>query len=154
MNVSIIKATTDHVNDICRICSEGWRQTVQDAYSEEYQKKNVEYWYNPKKIHEDIIKGSYTHVAIVNQEVVGTIGGTMTSPSVSEIYVFYVDQAYRYKGIGSKLLDTFTWEHIKNSATKQYVSVEEGNELGIPFYQSHGFKQNNVSKRYWRPLNQ
>lgn len=77
----------------------------------------------------------------------------MTRPSVSEIYVFYVDQAYRYKGIGSKLLDAFMREHIKNGATLQYVSVEEGNELGIPFYQSHGFKQNSESKRYWRPLN-
>src|SRR5699024_1393831 len=116
------------------------------------QKKNVEYWYNLKKVHEDIVKGSYSHVATVDQKVVGTIGGAITDPGVSEIFVFYVDELYRYKGIGSKLLEKFTKEQKSRGATKQYVSVEEENELGIPFYTSHGFTQTGENKRYWRLL--
>lgn len=51
MNVSIIKATTNHVKAICIICSAGWLQRVQGVYSDEHGKKNIEYWYNPKKVH-------------------------------------------------------------------------------------------------------
>ncbi|MCG5103371.1 GNAT family N-acetyltransferase [Oceanobacillus alkalisoli] len=75
------------------------------------------------------MKGTYTHVALVNGKVVGTIGGGMTGPDVSEIYVFYVDDNYRYKGIGAKLLKAFTKKHIERGAKKQYVSVQEGNDL-------------------------
>lgn len=84
-------------------------------------------------------------------EVVGTIGGVLTDGRLSEIYVFYVDAAYRYQGIGKKLLDTFTLEHVKQGATKQVVSVEKGNTLGIPFYEARGFRLGE-NKRYWRIL--
>ncbi|SET64220.1 Acetyltransferase (GNAT) family protein [Oceanobacillus limi] len=98
------------------------------------------------------MKGTYTHVAIADDKVVGTIGGTISEPDISEIYVFYIDESYRYKGIGTKLLNAFTTEHIKKGATEQYVSVQEGNKLGIPFYESRGFKQSDEDKRYWRKL--
>ncbi|MDY0406447.1 GNAT family N-acetyltransferase [Virgibacillus sp. 179-BFC.A HS] len=152
MNISIIKATTEHAKEISRICSTGWRQTVEGFYSEEYQIKNIEYWYNHKRVVEDIVKVIYTHVAMVDKEVAGTIGGTITEPGVSEIFVFYVDDVYRYKGIGTELLDAFTKEHIKKGATEQYVSVQEGNELGIPFYKSRGFQQKEQKKRFWRQI--
>ncbi|WP_096187335.1 GNAT family N-acetyltransferase [Evansella halocellulosilytica] len=149
MNISISKASSEHTKEISRICSVGWRQTVQSFYSEKYQIKIVEYWYNHNRVHEDITKGIYTHVAKVDERVVGTIGGIMTELTVSEIYVFYVDEAYRYKGIG---IDAFTKEHIKKGAIEQYVSVQEGNRLGIPFYESCGFQQNHQTKRHWRTI--
>lgn len=151
MNISIIKATTEHVKEISRICSIGWRQTVEGFYTEEYQIKNVEFWYNHKRVAEDIVKGTYTHVALVDGRVAGTIGGTITEPGVSEIFVFYVDDVYRYKGIGRTLLDAFTKEHLKQGATEQ-LSVQEGNELGIPFYKSRGFQQKEQNKRFWRRI--
>ncbi|MCM3741578.1 GNAT family N-acetyltransferase [Oceanobacillus luteolus] len=153
MNISIIKPTTEHAKEISRICSVGWRQTVEGYYSEEYQIKNIEYWYNHERVVEDITKGAYTHVAMVDKKVAGTIGGAVTEPGVSEIFVFYVDDVYRYKGIGTKLLDAFTKEHMKKGATEQYVSVQEGNELGIPFYKSRGFQQRKEdNKRFWRRI--
>lgn len=152
INISIIKATAEHAKEISRICSIGWQQTVQGIYSEEYQSQNAEYWYNYKRVNDDIHKGIYTHVAIVDEKVAGTIGGIITQPGISEIYVFYVDDMYRYKGLGTKLLDAFTEEHIKKGVTEQYVSVQEGNELGIPFYESRGFLQKGPNKRYWRQI--
>ena len=152
MNISIIKAAPEHTEEISRICSIGWRQTVQSIYDEEYQNKNVEHWYNHERVHDDIVKGTYTHVALVDGKVVGTIGGVMTGPDVSEIYVFYVDDNYRYKGIGAKLLKAFTKKHMERGAKKQYVSVQEGNELGIPFYKARGFRQQDQKGRYWRRI--
>ncbi|WP_010095328.1 GNAT family N-acetyltransferase [Ornithinibacillus scapharcae] len=152
MKISIIKPNAKHTNDISRICATGWRQTVQGVHSEAYQLKNVEYWYNHKRVLEDIEKGTYTHVALVDDKVAGTIGGIMTAPNISEIYVFYVDEVFRYKGIGTKLLHEFTNIHINCGATEQVVSVEEGNTLGIPFYLSHGFRQREQDKRYWRKI--
>ncbi|WP_124219552.1 GNAT family N-acetyltransferase [Aquisalibacillus elongatus] len=152
MNVSIVKAAPEHTEDISRICSLGWRQTVQRIYSEEYQIKNVEHWYNHKRVHEDIVNGIYTHVAIVDEQVAGTIGGIVSKLGTSEIYVFYVDDAYRYSGIGTKLLEAFTKEHIKKGATEQYASVQEGNKLGIPFYKSRGFKQKGEDQRFYREI--
>lgn len=152
MKVSIKQASPEHTEEISRICSVGWRQTVQGIYSEEYQQKNVEHWYNHKRVHEDIVKGVYTHVALVGDRVVGTIGGMMTEPTISEIYVFYIDKQYRYQGIGTKLLEAFTEEHVRKGAIEQYVSVQEGNKYGIPFYESKGFRQRDDNNRYWRNL--
>lgn len=111
---------------------------MQGKYSEQYQDENVKHWYNVGRVREDIEKGVYTHVAIAD--------GT------SEIYVFYMDEKYRYQGIGSKLLERFTDVHVKAGATDQYASVEKDNELGIPFYTSRGFQQHEINKRYWRKI--
>ena len=128
----LAKASVEHTKEISRTRSTAWRQTVQGMYSEEYQAKKLEYWYNHKRVRDEIVRGVYTHVAIVDDKVVGTIGGVMSAPEVSEIFVFYVDEAFRYVGIGTQLLDTFTAEDIKKVATEQYVSVEDGNKLGLP----------------------
>lgn len=151
MNISIIKSGTEHAGDVSRICAEGWRQTVQGIYSEEEQDENVAYWYNFKKVTDDISDGIYTHVALVDGEVAGTIGGVMTNINSSEIYVFYIDEEFRYQGIGKKLLEAFTEEHMDNGATDQYASVQEGNDLGIPFYKARGFQQLEPGK-YWRKM--
>ncbi|WP_156857444.1 GNAT family N-acetyltransferase [Oceanobacillus sp. AG] len=112
----------------------------------------LQHWYNHERVLEDIVQGAYTHVALVDGEVAGTIGGVMTGPSVSEIYVFYVDENYRYQGIGARLLEAFTMEHVEKGAREQYVSVEEGNKLGIPFYKARGFRQLDQKGRYLRRI--
>ncbi len=164
VDVSIIKANPEHTEDISRICANGWKQTVKDFLSEEYQKETVAFWYNHKRVEADILAGAYTHVALVDGKVVGTIGGVINEAKESLIYVFYVDEKYRYKGIGGKLLDVFTENHLKLGATIQLVSVHEGNDLGIPFYESKGFqiKEQNTKYtkkgervstfRYWRNI--
>src|SRR5699024_3464250 len=152
MNISIIQAAPEHAKDIARICSTGWRQTVQGKYSEAYQTQNVQYWYNHKRVLEDMDKGIYTYVAIAGQIIAGTIGGVVTNQGVSDIYVYYVDDEHRYKGIGTKLLQALTKNHLERGATDQCASVEEGNKLGIPFYEARGFRRKSQSKRYWRPI--
>nr|WP_245732844.1 GNAT family N-acetyltransferase [Salinibacillus kushneri] len=146
------------------MCARGWRQTVENKFSEEYKQKTVEYWYNHKKVEDDIKSGTYTHIALADSKVVGVIGGGKTGPELGEVFVFYVDEHYRYKGIGKKLLEAITKEQLKWGIKRQWVSVQEDNQLGIPFYEARGFTfekkkttqtetgEKQISLRYWRAI--
>lgn len=140
MEISIIKPDASHAEAISKICSAGWRQTVEGKLSEEHQLKNIAFWYNTERLKHDIEQGSYSHIALAGSEVAGVIGGGMTAPKVGEVFVFYMDESYRYQGIGRKLLDALTKLQIEKGATDQWVSVQEGNQRGIPFYEARGFK--------------
>lgn len=139
MDVAIIKPQTKHAEAIAAICAAGWRQTVEGVLSKAYQQQNVEFWYNIERVSNDILKGAYTHVALIDSEVAGVIGGGMTGPGMSEIFMFYVDERYRYQGVGRRLLEALTQEQMNQGASKQWVSVQEGNQLGIPFYEARAF---------------
>ena len=55
MNISIIKPDIKHTEGITEVCSTGWKQTVEGTLSEEYQKKNVDFWYNHDRVYNDIM---------------------------------------------------------------------------------------------------
>ncbi|SEN97502.1 Ribosomal protein S18 acetylase RimI [Mesobacillus persicus] len=164
MNITIVKPDLKHAEAIATICSTGWKQTVEGLLSDEYQKKNVEFWYNLDRVCKDITSGAYSHVALVNSEVVGVIGGGMTGPHVGEVFVLYVDESYRYRGIGRRLLEALSQQQLVQGATEQWVSVQKGNQRGIPFYEARKFvfheekttwtetNEKQVSLRYSRPL--
>ncbi|SFD60179.1 Ribosomal protein S18 acetylase RimI [Lentibacillus persicus] len=139
MNISIIKPKTEHAEAIAAICAAGWRQTVEGKLSEEYQKRNVSFWYNHERVTNDINRGAYTHAARIDSALAGVIGGGMTGPTTGEIFLLYVEETYRYQGIGKRLLEQLTREQIDLGATEQWVSVQEGNQRGIPFYEARGF---------------
>lgn len=164
MTVSIVEPTKNHIEAISAICSTGWKQTVAGNLSEEYQEQNVAFWYNHARIKKDLEAGFYTHVALIGSEVVGVIGGAMTGIRTGEVFVLYVDEQYRYKGVGRLLLDALTEMQKKQGASEQWVSVQEGNQRGIPFYEARGFTfqgkqpeltstgEQQVSLRYSRPV--
>jgi len=139
LDISIVKPDTKHTVGIARVCSTGWKQTVEGILSEEYQQKNVDYWYNHDRVYDDILAGIYAYVALDDQDVAGVIGGGITEMDSGEIFVIYVDENYRYKGIGRMLLEKMTKDQRDKGVTKQWVSVSEGNQRGIPFYEARGF---------------
>lgn len=139
MKISIIKPQTEYAEAIAAICTAGWRQTVEGKLSEEYQKRNVAFWYNHERVINDINAGAYTHAALIDSEVAGVIGGGMTGPDTAEIFMLYVNEMYRYQGIGRRLLEALTREVIDQGASEQWVSVQEDNQRGIPFYEERGF---------------
>lgn len=49
MNTSIEKPSVKHANAVAKICTLGWKQTVEGRLSEEYQYKNIVYWFVFKK---------------------------------------------------------------------------------------------------------
>jgi ribosomal protein S18 acetylase RimI-like enzyme len=139
LDISIVKPETKHTEGIAEICSAGWRQTVEGKLSEKYQKKNVEFWYNHEKVSKDILHGMYSYIALEDQKVVGVVGAGITEPANGEIFVLYVDETYRYMGIGRLLLEKVTKDQQNQGVVKQWVSVQEGNQLGLPFYEARGF---------------
>lgn len=163
--MAILKPIPEYAQDIATICADGWRQTVEGRYSQEYQAATAAYWYNVERVRQDIINGIYTHVCLLDSRVVGTIGGDMIEDGTGSIYVLYVEARHRYVGIGTQLLDALTKQQTLQGAKEQCVSVEEGNTRGIPFYEARGFgcKGRNIKRNdetgdiittlaYWRPL--
>lgn len=139
MTVTITEPTIDHAEAISTICAAGWKQTVEGLLSEEYQEENVALWYNPNRIKKDIQAGFYSHIALIDSKVAGVIGGGMAGPGAAEVFVFYMDEEYRYQGVGRQLLNALTQMQIEKGALEQWVSVQEGNQKGIPFYEARGF---------------
>ncbi|MFC4560163.1 GNAT family N-acetyltransferase [Virgibacillus kekensis] len=164
MEVTIAKPSEHHTEGIASVCAAGWRQTVEGKLSVAYQEQNVEFWYNHQRVRDDIKAGNYSHVALHNLEVVGVAGGGMTGPKTGEVFVLYVDESCRYQGIGRQLLEALTDEQIELGANEQWVSVQEDNQYGIPFYEARGFifqekritetetGEKQVSRRYLRKL--
>ena len=67
-------------------------------------------------------------------EVLGAAGGGMRDGRSGQVYVLYLRLAMRGAGIGTALLDFVTDQQRRRAAVEQWVSVTEGNELGLPFY--------------------
>lgn len=53
--------------------------------------------------------------------------------------MLYLRPALRGRGIGTALLDFVSGQQRRSGAVEQWVSVTEGNDLGIPFYRARGF---------------
>jgi ribosomal protein S18 acetylase RimI-like enzyme len=140
MDITIRHAAEKDTERIADICREGWLETVADKLSETAQTKIVRFWYSYEKVLSDIKKGSYKYVAEMDDRVVGVIGGGMTNKRTGHIFVFYMDKMYRYQGIGSKLLEKITEDQKRKGAINQRVSVQNDNDLGLPFYYAHGFQ--------------
>jgi GNAT superfamily N-acetyltransferase len=71
--------------------------------------------------------------------VLGAAGGGVTDGVAGNVYVLYLDPALRGQGIGTALLGFITDQQRAAGAVEQWVSVTEGNDLGIPFYMARGF---------------
>lgn len=154
----------EDASDVARICRLGWQQTVEGVLSESHQQQTMDFWYTEDKVRQDIGRGHYSFVAVVDTGVVGVIGGGKAAGTSAEIHIFYVDELCRYQGIGSRLLDQMTRHQKSKGFNEQWVSVQEGNVHGQPFYESKGFKyagrkirttstgEKQVSNRYRRNL--
>ncbi|WP_327205552.1 GNAT family N-acetyltransferase [Rossellomorea vietnamensis] len=104
----------------------------------------IEEFYNEERILKEVTTsnrewGGY-FVAVEDDKVVGAGGGGMVSETEGELYVLYLDPLRRNEGIGTRLLDAITKQQKEEfNARKQWVSVQQGNQKGIPFYEAKGF---------------
>ncbi|BCB04050.1 GNAT family N-acetyltransferase [Bacillus sp. KH172YL63] len=142
--IQIKQADPSHVRGIMRVCSGGYWATYGDMYTDSYIERVIEEFYNEERVLKEVKErnwhwGGY-FVAVENDEVVGAAGGGMISESDGELFVLYIDPARRNEGIGTMLLDAVTHQQKHDfKADKQWVSVQKGNEKGIPFYEARGF---------------
>lgn len=145
MLIKIIKANEQHVEGISKVCSESYWATYGETHTTEYIERVVKEFYNHDRImgevtHSDRHWGGY-FVAVEEDEVIGAAGGGMTDEDTGEIFVLYLDPKRRNEGIGTKLLEAVTKQQKEEfSAVKQWVSVQNGNRKGIPFYEAKGFE--------------
>lgn len=168
--IKIIKANAAHVEGIVKVCSDGYRAAYNESHSNEYIERIICEFYNTERIIDEVTNtsrhwGGY-FVAVENDEVVGAGGGGMINDTAGEVFVLYLNPNRRNEGIGTMLLEDITKQQKEEfNASEQWVSVQKGNEKGIPFYEARGFifqhEQNGygnaegedyISQRYCRQL--
>ncbi|MBU5466185.1 GNAT family N-acetyltransferase [Virgibacillus sp. MSJ-26] len=149
--IEIKRGLPKHVEGISRVCSEGCLDTYKGIRSYENILRNNKVFYNHDRIlaeleEKDGWDGYF--VALDEGIVVGAIGGGMTGQHRSEVFVLYLDPARRGEGIGTQLLNYLTDVQKEKGSTEQWVSVQKGNNKGIPFYEARGFVKDTESLAY------
>ncbi|MGG2017104.1 GNAT family N-acetyltransferase [Bacillus sp. S10(2024)] len=141
--IQVVRADISHVEGIAKVCTDGWLATYEGLHSQEYIDRVIEEYYNHERIHKEVLTNNENwygwFVALENEKVVGAIGGGTTGEKCGEIFVLYLDPNRRREGIGTLLVDYFTEIQKEKGIVEQWVSVAEGNEKGIPFYEAKGF---------------
>ncbi|WJE17238.1 GNAT family N-acetyltransferase [Halobacillus sp. ACCC02827] len=142
--VEVRKADGSNVADIIRVCEAGYRETYKSLLEKEDIEQVIEEFYNADRIAREVrnISDEWNGWFVAVDEegtVVGAGGGGMTGSETAELFVLYLDPERKREGIGGRLLEAITEDHIARGASEQWVSVTKGNEMGIPFYEKSGF---------------
>ena len=152
---------------VCRICSEGWRDTYAGLHTTEDIEATIARFYTPERVTAELAErgtdwGAWWVAEQDGGQIVAAGGGGLIEPGVGELFVLYADPALRYRGGGSAVLAALTDQQLTQGAREQWVSVGKSNMKGIPFYEARGFSlrgqraayemQGHESLRYWRTL--
>jgi GNAT superfamily N-acetyltransferase len=161
------RAEDRDVAAICRICSDGWRDTYAALYTPAEIEATIAQFYTPERVTAELVEhgtdwGGWWVAERSNGQILAAGGGGLTEPGVGELLVLYADPTLRYQGGGSAILEAVTAQQVTLGAREQWVSVGKGNAKAIPFYQARGFMlrgerpghyvSEHNSLRYWRTL--
>ncbi|MGB3762289.1 MAG: GNAT family N-acetyltransferase [Ornithinimicrobium sp.] len=131
---------------ICAVCRAGFELSSDGLLSPAIIERQSLSYYNPERVHGEIASAGETprwqgYVVAVSTAgvVLGAAGGGVSEDRDGTVYVLYLRPALRGNGIGTALLDFVTTQQTSAGATEQWVTVTEGNDLGIPFYRARGF---------------
>lgn len=131
---------------ICDVCREGFTASAEGLLTAATVRSKIREYYDPARVRHEIETAGATdrwqgYVVAVSAsgDVLGAAGGGVSDGAVGHLYVLYLRLALRGRGIGSALLEFVTAQQRAAGATEQWVSVTEGNDLGIPFYLARGF---------------
>ena len=114
--------------------------------------KSVEEVIN-KEYFENLIKNEEIYIAKVDQEIVGYIifnikekeNSSMRYRKQLNIDAICVDERYRGKGIGTKILESIKEIAKTRGCTDLYLTVNQENENAIKVYEKFGFKVKNIA---------
>ena len=109
---------------------------------------NMKWTYSEKgeKYFKDVIEKGTVWVAVDNQKVIGYLAGIICGRSsykintLAEIDNIFVDEKYRGKGIGKKLVSEFKKYCINNKIEEIKVTTNALNTNARGFYENNGFK--------------
>ncbi len=131
---------------VCDVCRAGFAVSSAGLLSPTTIERQARQFYGPERVRREIATAEESaawqgYVVAVSErdEVLGAAGGGVTEGSVGHVYVLYLDPDRRGRGLGTALLDFLTQQQRSAGASEQWVSVTEGNEMGIPFYLARGF---------------
>ena len=131
---------------ICAVCREGFELSSRGLLSPATIERQADAYYDPARVRGEVAAAADApewqgYVVAVSEpgEVLGAAGGGVTDGEVGNVHVLYLRPPLRGRGIGTALLDFVTQQQQAAGATEQWVSVTEGNDLGIPFYRARGF---------------
>ncbi|QKY71739.1 GNAT family N-acetyltransferase [Lentibacillus sp. CBA3610] len=165
--ISVLKADERHIDGIAEVCTEAYWATYNNTHPKDYIRRVVKEFYNHDRISKEVSVsnrgwGGY-FVAVEDEKVIGAGGGGMIGNTTGEIFVLYLDPGRRNEGIGTIILNAITDQQKEFGAREQWVSVQKGNQKGIPFYEARGFTfkyekpgyanvegENYISLRYYR----
>ena len=114
--------------------------------------KSVEEIIN-KEYFENLIKNEEIYIAKVDKEIVGYIifnikekeNPSMRYRKQLNIDAICVDEKYRGKGIGTKILESIKEIAKTKGCTDLYLTVNQENENAIRVYEKFGFKVKNIA---------
>ncbi|MFD1018639.1 GNAT family N-acetyltransferase [Thalassobacillus hwangdonensis] len=141
--ITVKLANEKHVEGIVEVCTKANWATYGEIYTEAYIKRIIDEFYTNERVKKEVTHfseewGGY-FVALENGEVIGAGGGGLIEPETAEVYVLYLHPDRRGEGVGTRLLEEITRQQRDAGAKEQWVSVQKGNEKGIPFYKARGF---------------
>lgn len=133
-------------DQVCAVCTEGYLATAEPLLRPDLVQRQVRTYYNPVRVRQEIADAGatpawlgYVVASSLDGRVLGAAGGGIRADGNGHLYVLYLQMDLRGAGIGTALLDFVTAQHRDLGAGEQWVSVLEGNHLGIPFYRAKGF---------------
>jgi Acetyltransferases len=81
--------------------------------------------------------------------VMGYIAGIRISPDKAKITLFAVDKEYRYRGIGTELLNEFRIKAFSEGIRTIILEVRNTNVRTISFYEKRGFFRTENLKNFY-----
>ena len=148
-NLLIKKATLEDLKTIQNLNNQLFK-----LEKENYDSTLVSNWplTNEGKLYfEDLINNQYVIVAILNDEIVGYLAGTINEKGsyeevqYGEINNMLIKDECRGYGIGKKLINNFKDYCRENNIYNVKVEASAKNENAINFYKKNGFEEFNIT---------
>ena len=139
-------ALPDEAEAVCAVCRAGFSTSSRGLLPDATIEQQAAAYYDTERVRGEILsagddRGWQGYVVAVTDtgDVIGAAGGGVAADGAGQVYVLYLDPDLRGRGVGSALLDLVTDQQRSAGASEQWVSVTEGNQMGIPFYRARGF---------------